>query len=298
MNALKQSLLSLYQAATARRRLREARRLAEEGHAPVCVLFYHRVADTHPNDWTLPTAVFARQIDWLARRFDFVSLAEAQRRLGRGRSERPAVAITFDDGYADNAQTAVPLLLARRVPFTYFVTTRTVRDQGVFPHDAAAGVPLRPNTVTEVRAMADAGVEIGAHTRTHPDLGASTDPDWLRDEIAGSLDDLQAWTGRRPRSFAFPYGLPQNMTPAAFDAAIDAGAECVVSAYGAYNVPGQVSETHGPRHVRRIHGDPEWVRFTNWMTFDPRKLHAVDPIDDDAWLPAPEAVASEKLAHA
>lgn len=284
MTPLRQSLLGLYQAVTAPARLRAVRAMAEEGRAPVAILFYHRVADTHPNDWTMSTGGFRRQIDWLAREFDFVSLREAQRRLASGSSRRPAVAITFDDGYGENCETAVPYLLKRNVPFTYFVSTQIVRDQTAFPHDLAAGVRLRPNTITELRAMSDAGVEIGAHTRTHADLGLSTDPDWLRSELVGSIEDLEAWLGRRPRSFAFPFGQTTNLTPQAMAVAREAGIEAICSAYGAYNQPERVSEELGPLHLRRIHGDPEWVRFLNWMTFDPRKLRATDPIDDDAYL--------------
>jgi peptidoglycan/xylan/chitin deacetylase (PgdA/CDA1 family) len=284
MTPLRQSLLGLYQAATATLRMRSLRRLVEEGRAPVCVLFYHRVADTHPNDWTMPTRMFQRQIDWLTRRFDVVSLQEAQRRLQSGRSKRPAVAITFDDGYGENCEHAIPLLLRRNLPFTYFVSTQILRDQSAFPHDLAAGVRLRPNTITEIRAMADAGVEIGAHTRTHPNLGLSTDRDWLQDEIAGSMDDIASWTGRRPTAFAIPYGQTINFTPEAMRVAREAGARVVCSAYGAYNQPDRVSAAYGPFHLRRIHADVEWVRFHNWMTIDPRKLLAIDPVDDGQLL--------------
>ncbi len=284
MNLLRLTLLSLYQAATSGPRRRAIRELGEEGHAPIAILFYHRISDSHPNGWTMPVRMFARQIDWLSKRFDFVSLEEAQRRLAEGRNRRPAVAITFDDGYGENCETAIPLLLRRGVPFTYFVSTQVVKDQSAFPHDLEAGIPLRPNTITELRAMADAGVEIGAHTRTHPNLGRSTDLAWLREEIVGSIDDLEEWTGRRPTSFAFPFGQTHNMTPEAMAVARDAGIQTICSAYGAYNFPDRVSYEHGPLHLRRLHADPEWARFLNWMTFDPRKLAAVDPIDDDNYL--------------
>ncbi len=284
MNLVQRSLLGLYQGATASMRMRAVRRMASEGRAPVSVLFYHRIADTSPNDWTLPVEEFRRQIDWLARRFDFVSLHEAQRRLAAGKSRRPAVAITFDDGYGENCDHALPLLLRRRIPFTYFVSTQIIRDQTAFPHDLAAGERLRPNTITELHTMAGAGVEIGAHSRTHADLGKSTDADWLREEIVGSIEDIETWTGRRPRSFAFPYGQTSNFTPAAMRVARDAGIEVVCSAYGAYNQPQQVAKELGPFHLRRIHADREWVRFVNWMTFDPRKLLAADPINDAAYL--------------
>lgn len=284
MDRFRQSLLGLYQTATSRSRERAVQQLCAEDRAPISVLFYHRVADTHPNGWTLSTDAFTRQIDWLQKRFDVVSLAEAQRRLADGPSRRPAVAITFDDGYGENCETAIPLLLDRKLPFTYFVSTQIVQDQSAFPHDLAAGQRLRPNTIAELRWMADAGVEIGAHTRTHPDLGRSSDEAWLAEEILGSTDDLEAWTGRRPRYFAFPFGQTSNFTPEAMRLCRRAGFAGVCSAYGAYNRPEQTSHDHGAFHLRRIHADPEWTRFVNWMTFDARKLTQADPIDDDLYF--------------
>jgi hypothetical protein len=50
-------------------------RARSAGRSPVIVLFYHRVADTQPNPWTTSNRTFARQIRWLKRHFDMVSLA-------------------------------------------------------------------------------------------------------------------------------------------------------------------------------------------------------------------------------
>ena len=284
MNPLKQGLLGLYCALTTVERRRQLAQMSAAGTAPVSVLFYHRIADAYPNGWTLPTRSFERQLNWLAKRFDFVTLEQAQQRLENKESHRPSVAITFDDGYADNCEFAIPLLLRRNIPFTYFVTTKVVEDQSCFPHDLEAGAPLRPNSITELRSMADAGVEIGAHTRTHPDLGASTDSAWLDDEIEGSKHDLESWIGRKVRYFAFPFGLPENTSPEAFAAVKRAGFSGVCTAYGAYNLPSETKSPWGAMHLRRIHADAEWTRFINWMTFDPRKLWADDPtIDDQAF---------------
>ncbi|MEZ6075994.1 MAG: hypothetical protein R3C56_10075 [Pirellulaceae bacterium] len=48
------------------------------------ILFYHRVADTHSNPWTLSRSDFSRQLDWLQKYFDIVDLEEAQRRAVNG----------------------------------------------------------------------------------------------------------------------------------------------------------------------------------------------------------------------
>lgn len=266
MNPLRHLLLSSYYHTTLPSRHAARRRRAADGLEPISILFYHRVADGSPNAWTMRTKTFRRQIDWITKRFEVVSLAEAQRRIASGFNTRPTVALTFDDGYADNCDGALPLLLRRRLPFTYFVTSGNVLDGTPFPHDLAAGAPLRPNTPEQIRALATAGVDIGAHTRTHPDLGKIVDPEHLRDEIGGSKQDLEELTGRPVRHFAFPFGLPANLSAAAFAAARQAGFQAACSAYGAYNFPGEDSF-----HLQRVHADPELVRLKNWLTIDPRK---------------------------
>ncbi len=115
------------------------------------VLFYHRIAATQVNPWTTSPRVFERQMAWLRRNFDLVSLEEAQRRIASGENRRPAVSITFDDGYADNCAMALPLLLDLKIPVTYFVASQNVLDGQPFPHDVECGAPLAPNTPDEIR---------------------------------------------------------------------------------------------------------------------------------------------------
>lgn len=191
MNHIKQLALSSYYWGTLPARRRAAKLRAARGTEPVQILFYHRVADEHPNAWTMPTRAFAAQMDWLRARFDMVTLAEAQARIAAGCNRRPTACITFDDGYADNMRFAVPRLLKHHVPFTYFVATDHVFSGRPFPHDVAAGRPLAPNSLSELRELAAAGIEIGGHTRSHADAGKLS-PKRLVDEIAGCKRELES----------------------------------------------------------------------------------------------------------
>jgi peptidoglycan/xylan/chitin deacetylase (PgdA/CDA1 family) len=263
----KKALLNSYYWATLPSRRRATVQRATHGREPIQILFYHRVADEHPNGWTMSTQSFARQIQWLRSRFKVVSLSEAQARIASGRNQCPTACITFDDGYADNRRFAIPLLRNQRIPFTYFVSTNHVLGKETFPHDIAAGRPLEVNTLTHLREMAAAGVEIGAHTRSHANLGGNLSRDELTGEIVGSKRELEAAIGCRVRYFAFPYGKHENLSAAAFRIAFEAGFDGVCSAYGGYNFPGDDAF-----HLRRFHADCEFIRFKNWLTIDPRKL--------------------------
>jgi len=268
----KRLALSGYYHATLPLRRWQAARRRRLRCAPIAVLFYHRVAPDAPNAWTMPPSVFQRQLRYLQSRFDLISLETAQQRITQGENDRPAVCITFDDGYADNCLHALPLLVKHRIPCTYFVASQHVTTGRPFPHDVAAERPLAPNTPEQIKALADAGIEIGAHTRTHVDLGNIHNPKRLREEVVGSGDDLQRITGRPVRYFAFPFGLHANLNVEAFTMAAQAGYRGVCSAYGGYNLPGGDAF-----HLQRIHADVQMIRLKNWLTVDPRKLHAIEP---------------------
>src|SRR5262249_606977 len=206
-----QALLNSYYWTTLPSRRRAAASRGKQGREPIQILFYHRVADDRPNAWTIGTRAFARQIEWLRRRFDIVSLAEAQSRITSGRNDRPTACITFDDGYADNRRSAIPLLLSHRIPFTYFVSTNHLLGGERFPHDLEAGQLLEVNTLAHLRELASAGVEIGAHTRSHANLGGQLSFEETFDELVGSKHELETALGCKVRYFAFPYGKHENL---------------------------------------------------------------------------------------
>lgn len=249
--------------------------LQEQSQIPVGILFYHRVADSHPNGWSMSCADYSRQLDWLQDNFEVVTLDVAQTRIREG-TDTPTVAITFDDGYADNTDFAIPELARRNLPATYFVSTDFVAQGKPFPHDVEAGVPLAPNSIDELKHYRDLGIEIGAHTRSHCDLGKVTERSVAEHEIVGSAQLLEDWLGVRMRYFAFPFGLPPNTSQVAVDVIRAHGFDGFCTAYGAWNwtqdsVYASQEDTSG-FHLRRIHADPGIQRTKNWLTLDPRKL--------------------------
>jgi len=263
----KHALLTLYYHGSYPVRWWRHRAALAEDRVPVAIVFYHRVADDRANSWTVSNRNFVRQIRWLARHFDLISLEEAQRRIRSRANRRPCVSITFDDGYAENCQAAIPLLIKERIPCTYFVTLRNILTGDPFEHDRCMGNRFAPNTMEQLGAMAAAGIDIGAHTYSHPDLATIDDPKRLRYEVASAGEDLQQTLGHPVRYFAFPFGQHRNLNPAAFQIAYEAGYDAVCSAYGGFNFPGDDAF-----HLQRIPVDDDMIRVKNWVTVDPRKL--------------------------
>jgi len=276
MSPWKSALLHLYYFGTSPYRSWYRTSAAAAGTLPAIVLFYHRIADDRADSCTTSNSAFARQIAWLQRNVELISLAELQRRIGSAGNWRPCASITFDDGYAENCRQAIPLLIREKIPCTYFVTASNVLQGLPFEHDVECGHRLPPNTPEELRAMAAAGVEIGAHSYSHADLGRLSDPERLRVEVVEARDQLQAAVGCPIRYFAFPYGQRANLSRQAFDLAAAAGYDAACSAYGGFNLPGQDGF-----HLQRIVVDTSTIRLKNWVTGDPRKRNLPRP----AWEP-------------
>ncbi len=267
MQSLQHHLLNIRTRITRPLRRHRVAALAAAGRAPMSVLFYHRVADTSPNAWTMSCREFERQVDYCRQNFDLITLTQLQQRSRDIASDRASVSLTFDDGYAENCRFAIPLLIRHRVPCTYFVSVQHVQSGLPFAHDLECGVPLAVNTIDELRAMVDGGIEIGLHTRSHFDFSRPATDEQIRSEIVDAAAELADAIGRPIRYFAFPFGLRQQLAPAVVDAVRQAGLVGYCSAYGAYNFPGD-----DPFHIRRIHADPEFAALENWLTFDSRKV--------------------------
>lgn len=106
------------------------------------VLMYHRVATASWDPWEICVSPdrFEQHLASLSRVADLVPLSELASRLRRGRGTRPAVAITFDDGYADNLHAALPVLERYNAPATVFLATAWIDRGEPFWWDRLSGI--------------------------------------------------------------------------------------------------------------------------------------------------------------
>jgi methionyl-tRNA formyltransferase/peptidoglycan/xylan/chitin deacetylase (PgdA/CDA1 family) len=185
-----------------------------QGNFPVIILRHHLVSD-RPHRAGVSTVYFLRQVNYLLRHYRVVSLAEAVELVREVGIKVPTVAITFDDGYADNFVNLRAITEETGVPIGYFISTEHISSGREFAHDHLFNEPrFPPNTWEQIDFLQHCGYEIGSHTRNHADCG-STDVEFLRQEIIGSGEDIQHRLGPTA-NFSFPFGLPQNISaPAA-----------------------------------------------------------------------------------
>jgi peptidoglycan/xylan/chitin deacetylase (PgdA/CDA1 family) len=191
-----------------------ARLVARAYRRRVVFLCYHSVTKSpHPasDDPELhtPLASFAAQLDYLQRHRRVIPLGEylAARREGRRLPDYSAV-LTFDDGTRNFLTVVAPLLAERGLPAAAFVITEKASQRnGSAPADAwTRDDDRRYLSWAEIRDLARRpGIEIGSHSRTHPDLTSLT-PEEARRELAESLAELAEQTGNARPALAYPHG--------------------------------------------------------------------------------------------
>jgi len=234
------------------------------------VLGYHRVLlkpdALRPGEPTC--GEFEQRMRWVKRNFTVLSLSEAARALREDRLPARALSITFDDGYADNYQLALPILERLGLPATFFVSTGYLDGGAMFNdivtealreapagsldlddlglgrhplafeeqraqaierilarlryveprrrHEVALAIAQRARaqvptnlmmSSAQVAALHRAGMEIGAHTVTHPIL-ARVPGAQARAEVSASRARLEEITGAGVTLFAYPNGKP------------------------------------------------------------------------------------------
>lgn len=205
------------------------------------VIYYHRIDDEQHRSCVTPRA-FAEQMAWLRREgFNVVPFASLRAHLDEHRPfpER-TVAITFDDGFADNYTNALPVLVKHSLPATVFLAAGYIGGDELPVLRDRRG--LRPLDWKQVAEMQREGIEFGAHTLTHREL-TGLDADELRREIEGSRDLIAERTGTPVETFCYPRG--------AFDDGVKRAVREAGFRLACTTMPGCVTPDTHPYSLRR-----------------------------------------------
>jgi peptidoglycan/xylan/chitin deacetylase (PgdA/CDA1 family) len=170
----------------------------------LAVLTFHSIS-SEPGPTSIDTATFRMQMDVLAES-GFASMTCQDLldwRQGRAKGATRRVLITFDDGFADFATVAFPMLRECNFSCMVFVPTGKLGKREDWRGANASPRPLM--SWSAVSELAGAGVEFGGHGVTHADLTRLA-PGERRHEIERCAQDLAERIGCRTRGFATPYG--------------------------------------------------------------------------------------------
>jgi peptidoglycan/xylan/chitin deacetylase (PgdA/CDA1 family) len=158
-------------------------------HDDVVVLIYHRIGQEREVD--VPAKAFDTQLQLLTEKGLCLAM--------EARDERGGVLVTFDDGYRDFCEQALPLLVKHDVPAVLYLQTGLVANGG--------GTDPAALTWTDLRDAASTGlVTIGAHTHSHPNLSLASENEAER-EMRKSKEIIEDKLGVECRHFAYPFGV-------------------------------------------------------------------------------------------
>ena len=186
-------------------------RVAASGRSPLLpILMYHSISDDaeagvspYYRVATSPRR-FAEQMEWLIEcGCRGVSLEEGLNSLGKNGSTRPAVAITFDDGFRDFYTAAWPVLREYEFTATMYLPTAYVANQ------RKSFLGRECLTWGEVRELRRQGIRFGSHTVNHPKLYELS---WneIASELRLSKNQIEQELNEEVRSFAYPFAYPQE----------------------------------------------------------------------------------------
>ncbi|CTP84007.1 polysaccharide deacetylase [Xanthomonas translucens pv. poae] len=177
--------------------------------ARIPIFMYHNIAQAprqlqvYRSLYVAP-ARFARQMR-LLRRLGYrgVSMSDAMPYLRGERHGRIAV-LTLDDGYLDNLHAALPVLQGLGFSATVYAVSGSIGRHNTWDADKL-GIEKPLMSLAELRQWQRSGMEVGAHTRSHPRLTACSDA-VLREEIGGCKRALEDLLGAAVTQFCYPYG--------------------------------------------------------------------------------------------
>jgi peptidoglycan/xylan/chitin deacetylase (PgdA/CDA1 family) len=233
---------------------------AVDGHdATLRVLMYHKVNDIPRNPVTVPPALFDEQMAALRELgYTVVSLQAVLEHVTR-RASLPAgaVLITFDDGYRDNLENAVPILQRHGYPAVIFVPIGYLDTMRPLPHEehlAGRGVVNRTLFWDELDELEAAGVSVQSHGIGHRPL-ADLEIDEAAREITLSKLRLEERLGRPVSAFAFVKGSELDYHPVHLSLLRQAGYEVAFTSVSGSNGP-----STDPLQLHRYNVEPYPLR--------------------------------------
>ncbi|MEN6371528.1 MAG: polysaccharide deacetylase family protein [Armatimonadota bacterium] len=168
---------------------------------------YHRIMDFPGDGLSVHPEDFRRQMEYLASHgYHTVNLSMLHDHLTKGTPlPRKPVVITFDDGYEDNFTNAMPVLKKHGMTAIVFVISDWIGKQNEWEVQRPGRPVCRTMDLDQLREWLDAGLEIGAHTVSHPRLSELTEEEIAR-ELTDSKKALESLLNVPVDFLCYPYG--------------------------------------------------------------------------------------------
>ena len=237
--------------------------------APIPILMYHQVEARPAKGTPLRGLVvspqsFTSQMAWIKRLgYQGLSMPNLMPYL-LGEKTGKVVGITFDDGYVNNLDNALPVLQKYGFSATCYIVSNQPGGSNVWDH--AKGITPKPlKTHAHKREWIAGGQDIGAHTCSHADLTKLSAEQALQ-EIAGCKQQLEDAVGRVVEHFCYPYGFYDASHEAMVE---DAGYQTATTTQrGRAIAPAASAPTNGLLSLPRVPvmGSTWWLQFVRKIT--------------------------------
>lgn len=199
------------------------------------IFLHHRVNDYSKDPLTVDPKTFAAQLLAMSKRYPFSSTADIVDRVITTKPLSPTtLAIHFDDCYRDIFTNAAPVLKVLGIPACAFINSGYVDTCRSFSHDEAK-YPFTYEMLrtSDVQAWSNLGLEVGAHTVNHVDLGKCP-VEVASNEIKQCGKDLEKMIGKPVDLFSFPYGRLDNISAPMRNIIQTSGYIALFSAHGGH----------------------------------------------------------------
>ena len=215
--------------------------LGPDGEQALSILMYHKINDIPDNPTTVPVALFDRQLERLGELgHTVVDLDTVLAHYTLGAPLPPnAVLITFDDGYRDTFENALPVLEKYGYTAVIFIPVAYMDDDTPLPHEThllARGVHNRTLDWGLMRELDARGVRVESHGIAHRPLAEVSLDEAVR-EIAVSKLELEERLGRQIRSYAYVKGSEAHFHPVHESILKQAGYEIAFTSISRRNTP-------------------------------------------------------------
>jgi peptidoglycan/xylan/chitin deacetylase (PgdA/CDA1 family) len=186
------------------------------------ILTYHSIDDSG-SVISVDPKTFVNHIQFLEEsEFQVISLTDAIQYLKGAQPADRKVVLTFDDGFESFYTHAFPVLTEKKMPATVFLVTGYCGKDNNWPGQSKEAPRLPLLNWRMVCELRQNGIELGAHSCTHPDLTRMS-PDQAEREIIDSRNEIQNKTGLPVIHFAYPYGKSNSLLHKVVAANFEAG---------------------------------------------------------------------------
>lgn len=221
------------------------------------VVLYHSLSDTGSGKGLRK---FENEIKYFSERYTVITCKEYYNSLNSKKISDPLI-VTFDDGYSDNFEKALPILEKYGVKATFFISSGYISEE-------FEGAKMM--SAEQIRILEEKGHEIGSHTHRHMNLRNHDYSEQFND-ISMCINVLSSICRRRVTALAYPYGQYNNdtlkvMKELDINLGVTTASNNVINNDDLSEVPRIVMHNYESLKdvISRLEGSQNWLRFFQW----------------------------------